>query len=61
MTVGALTDAARVSQPAVSKHLGVLKLACLVKDRREGRQIHHSIDPKGLAPLADWMNLYAAF
>jgi DNA-binding transcriptional ArsR family regulator len=36
-TVRALTDRAGVSQPAVSKHLGVLKLAGLVRDRREGR------------------------
>lgn len=37
-TVHALTDQAGVSQPAVSKHLGLLKLAGLVRDRREGRQ-----------------------
>ena len=35
-TVRALTDRAGVSQPAVSKHLGVLKLAGLVRDRPEG-------------------------
>ena len=32
-TVRALTDRAGVSQPAVSKHLGVLKQAELVRDR----------------------------
>ena len=37
-TVGALTTHAGVSQPAVSKHLGVLKRAGLVRDRHEGRQ-----------------------
>src|SRR5262249_6792591 len=36
-TVGALTGGAGVSQPAVSKHLGVLKHAGLVRDRRAGR------------------------
>ena len=41
-TVGALTARAGVSQPAVSKHLGVLKQAGLVRDRHEGRQTHHS-------------------
>jgi DNA-binding transcriptional ArsR family regulator len=60
-TVGALTDQAGVSQPAVSKHLGVLKRACLVRDRREGRQTHYSAEPQGLAPLIDWMSLYGAF
>jgi DNA-binding transcriptional ArsR family regulator len=60
-TVRALTEQAGVSQPAVSKHLGVLKLARLVRDRREGRQTHYSAQPKGLTPLIDWMSLYGAF
>ncbi|MGH6895279.1 MAG: ArsR/SmtB family transcription factor [Geminicoccaceae bacterium] len=60
-TVRALTDRAGVSQPAVSKHLGVLKLAGLVRDRRDGRQTHYSTRPEGLAPLIDWMSFYGAF
>src|SRR5580693_290689 len=60
-TVRALTDRAGVSQPAVSKHLGVLKHAGLVLDRRAGRQTHYSAQPQGLAPLIDWMSLYGAF
>ena len=60
-TVHALTDRAGVSQPAVSKHLGVLKLARLVRDRREGRETHYSVQPHALAPLIDWMSLYGAF
>ena len=60
-TVRALTARAGVSQPAVSKHLGVLKRACLVRDRRDGRQTHYSARPQGLGPLIDWMSLYGAF
>ena len=60
-TVHALTDRAGVSQPAVSKHLGVLKHARLVRDRREGRETHYRAQPKALAPLIDWMSLYGAF
>ena len=60
-TVRALTDRAGVSQPAVSKHLGVLKLVGLVSERRAGRQTHYSARPEGLAPLTDWMSRYAAF
>lgn len=60
-TVQALTDQAGVSQPAVSKHLGVLKLAGLVRDRRAGRQTHYRATPEGLAPLVDWMDLYGVF
>jgi DNA-binding transcriptional ArsR family regulator len=60
-TVRVLTDQAGVSQPAVSKHLGVLKLAGLVRDRRSGRETHYSAEPYGLAPLIDWMSIYGAF
>ena len=60
-TVGALTGRARVSQPAVSKHLSILKHAGLVRGRRKGRQTHYSARPQGLTPLIDWMSLYGAF
>jgi DNA-binding transcriptional ArsR family regulator len=60
-TVGALTARAGVSQPAVSKHLGLLKQAGLVLDRQEGRQTHYSAQPGALAPLIDWTSQMAAF
>lgn len=60
-TVGALTARAGISQPAVSKHLGVLKQAGLVRHRRDGRQTHYSARPQALKPLVDWMALYGAF
>jgi DNA-binding transcriptional ArsR family regulator len=47
LTVRALTEPSGVSQPAVSKHLGV--------------QTHYSARPQALKPLADWMTLYGAF
>ena len=60
-TVGALTARAGVSQPAVSKHLGVLKHAGLVRDRHEGRQTHYSAQLGALAPLIDWTNEMTRF
>ena len=60
-TVGALTAQAGVSQPAVSKHLGVLKQAGLVRDRHEGRQTHYSARPGALALLLDWTSHIAGF
>ena len=60
-TVGALTAQAEISQPAVSKHLGVLKLAGLVRDRPEGRQTHYSAQLGALAPLIDWTSQIAGF
>ena len=60
-TVGALTAQAGVSQPAVSKHLAVLKQAGLVLDRHQGRQTHYSAQLGALAPLVDWTNQMAGF
>ena len=61
-TVGALTARAGVShKPAVSKHLGVLKQAGLVRDRHEGRQTHYSAQVGALAPLIDWTSQMAGF
>lgn len=61
LTVHRLTQSSGVSQPAVSKHLGQLKEAGLVRDRRAGRETHYSACPQALAPLMDWMQFYANF
>lgn len=60
-TVGVLTIGAGISQPAVSKHLGVLKQAGLVRDRPDGRQTHYRAELKALAPLTDWTRQMAGF
>jgi DNA-binding transcriptional ArsR family regulator len=61
MTVQVLTDGARISQPAVSKHLAALKAAGLVTLRPEGRQSHYSARPEALVPLSNWVKLYSSF
>ena len=60
-TVGVLTAGAGVSQPVVSKHLGILKQAGLVRDRHEGRQTHYSAQLGALSPLVDWTREMAGF
>jgi DNA-binding transcriptional ArsR family regulator len=60
-TVGALTVLAGVSQPAVSKHLGILRRAGLVSDRHEGRQTHYSAEVRALSPLIDWTSQMQGF
>ena len=60
-TVHALTLVAGVSQPAVSKHLRVLKGAKLVRHRREGRETHYAAQPQALAPAVEWLREYGAF
>ncbi len=61
LTVAALTARAGVSQPAVSKHLGMLKQAGLVQGRHEGRQTHYSALPGALSPLNDWTGRMTGF
>jgi DNA-binding transcriptional ArsR family regulator len=61
LTVGALTAGAGISQPAVSKHLGVLKGAGLVRDRHEGRQTHYTARPAALLPMVEWARQMAGF
>lgn len=60
-TVADLTSRAGVSQPVVSKHLGVLKQAGLVRDRHEGRHTHYSAQLGALGPLVDWTREMAGF
>jgi DNA-binding transcriptional ArsR family regulator len=60
-TVAALTARAGISQPAVSKHLGLLKQAGLVRGRHEGRQTHYSAQLGALAPLTDWTGRMTSF
>lgn len=59
--VASLTRTTDVSQPAVSKHLAVLREAGLVSGRAEGRQVRYRAEPGALQPLVDWMTLYRAF
>jgi DNA-binding transcriptional ArsR family regulator len=60
-TVGALTDRAGVSQPVVSKHIGVLKEAGLVRGRHQGRQTHYSAQLNALTPLIDWTSKMTSY
>src|SRR5262245_3016798 len=50
-TVGELVGIARVSQPAVSQHLKVLKDARLVTCRRDGTRRYYRASREGLAEL----------
>ncbi len=61
ISVAELTEGSGVSQSAISQHLGSLKRAGLVADRAQGRNVFYRAEPKGLAPLADWMSHYGEF
>lgn len=61
MNVADLTAGLAISQPAVSQHLAALRLAGLVRERREGRRTYYRLEPAGLSPLIDWMARTGAF
>jgi DNA-binding transcriptional ArsR family regulator len=61
ISVADLTRGSGVTQGAISQHLKSLKLAGLVAERPEGRNVYYRAQPAGLAPLADWMSHYALF
>ncbi|MGH6837225.1 MAG: ArsR/SmtB family transcription factor [Methylocella sp.] len=61
VTAGALARNATVSQPAVSQHLRALREAKLVFERREAKHVYYHANPRGLAPMVDWLSLYGEF
>jgi DNA-binding transcriptional ArsR family regulator len=61
ITVVELTRGSGVTQGAISQHLKSLKLAGLVAERPEGRNVYYRAQPEGLTPLVDWMSHYGVF
>jgi DNA-binding transcriptional ArsR family regulator len=50
-----------ISQPAVSKHLRILKDAGLVDMRVQAQQRIYALQPQGLAELDAWIAKYKVF
>lgn len=61
LTVRDLTEGSGVTQGAISQHLKTLRLAGLVTERPEGRNVYYRAQPEGLTPLFDWMSHYGLF
>ena len=60
-TVGELVDALDMSQPAVSKHLRVLRDAGLVEAHVDAQRRIYSLRPEPLAELDAWIAPYRKF
>jgi DNA-binding transcriptional ArsR family regulator len=56
--VGELVEHLQLSQPAVSKHLRVLKDAGVVEARADAQRRLYRIRPEPLAELDDWLAGY---
>ena len=50
-----------ISQPAVSRHLRVLREHGLVRSRPKSQRRVYSLDPTPLAELDDWLGRYRSF
>jgi DNA-binding transcriptional ArsR family regulator len=60
-SVGELVDAFTVSQPAISRHLRVLREAGFVQVRGEGQRHIYQLDAAPLAELDAWLGRYRRF
>src|SRR5690349_20943998 len=47
-----------VTRPAISQHLGVLRAACLVDERRDGTRRWYRVRTSGLEPVRAWLNAF---
>ena len=51
----------RLTQPAVSRHLRVLREAALVSVRAEAQQRIYALEPARLAIVYEWLNRYRLY
>jgi DNA-binding transcriptional ArsR family regulator len=58
VTVGDLVDRLGLSQPQVSKHLGVLRAVELVLVRVDGRRHWYRVNGPALKPIHDWVAMF---
>src|SRR4051794_40133579 len=61
LAVGALVAALNLPQPAVSKHLGVLRAVGIVSVSREGRQRMYQLEAAELKQVHDWVKRFEHF
>ena len=57
-SVGELVDRLRLTQPQVSKHLGVLRAVGLVVVRVDGRHRWYRVNGPALQPVHDWVRRF---
>jgi DNA-binding transcriptional ArsR family regulator len=56
LPAGAIAARFRVSWPAISRHLRVLKAAGLVSETRSGRNRTYRVQPASLEPVLTWIS-----
>jgi DNA-binding transcriptional ArsR family regulator len=61
LAVGTLVVAVGLPQPAVSKHLGVLRKVGIVSVDKDGRQRVYRLNSAELKPVYDWVKNFEPF
>jgi DNA-binding transcriptional ArsR family regulator len=56
-----LAEPFRMSRPAISQHLRVLRDAGLVRERRVGRERRYRLDAEPLRDVVDWVGHFERF
>lgn len=59
--VGEMVETLRIAQPAVSKHLGVLRKVGIVSVTKRGQLRLYRLDANELKPVHDWVKKYERF
>jgi DNA-binding transcriptional ArsR family regulator len=59
--VGDVVLRLRMAQPAVSKHLGVLRKVGVVTVSKRGQMRFYRLNAKELKPVHDWVKVYERF
>jgi len=59
--VGEVVRRLRLPQPAVSKHLGVLRNVGIVSASRQGRRRLYRLNAREIKPVHDWVSTYEHF
>jgi len=62
LTAGAIArQFGKISRPAVSKHLAILRRSKLVFTHRSGRELRYSLNAKPLREVEAWLRKYESF
>ena len=61
LPAGEIAEHFRVSRPAISRHLRVLRRAHLVYERRDGRERRYRLDAEPLRAVDAWLEHYRPF
>ncbi len=59
--VGELVDRLQIPQPAVSKHLSVLRKAGLVSVEKQGQHRFYHLEAEQLKTVHDWVKMYERY